>query len=297
MKTSSPLLFFGTEDFSAVSLIALLEAGFDVRAVITKPDFRRGRGKTLQQPRVKQVAESAGIPVLQPTKVIEITDLAKALHPVAGVLVSYGRIIPQSVIDLFSPGIINVHPSLLPKYRGPSPIESAIANGDSKTGVSIMQLNAAMDAGPVYAQRTVPLLGNETKFVAYDYLGRIGAELLVETLPHILSDSLRPTPQDDEQATYCSLLKKEDGILAPEHMTATQAERLVRAYQGYPKTRLQLNGDDAIITKATAAPGAQERGLLVPFADHTLLEIQELIGPSGKSMTGEAYIRGYGKLA
>lgn len=294
MKTSLPLIFFGTEDFSAISLLALIQAGFDVRAVVTKPDFRRGRGKTLQQPRVKQIAESAGIPVLQPAKVVEITELAKALNPVAGVLVSYGKIIPQSVIELFTPGIINVHPSLLPKYRGPSPIESAIANGDTETGVSIMQLSAAMDAGPVYAQKKVPLNGLETRLTAYDYLGRVGAEMLAETLPLILSGELLPTAQDSSQASYCSLLRKDDGVLDPEHTTAEQAERLIRAYLGYPKTRLQLGEHEAIVTKARVATDEIKKGLLVPFADNTSLEIQELIGPSGKSMTGEAFMRGYG---
>lgn len=296
MKTSFPLIFFGTEDFSAVSLVALIEARFDIRAVVTKPDFRRGRGKVMQQPRVKQVAEAAGIPVLQPAKVAEISELVSALHPVAGVLVSYGKIIPAGVIDLFTPGIINVHPSLLPRYRGPSPIETAIASGDPETGVSIMQLNAAMDAGPIYTQKTVPLTGSETKFVAYDYLGRVGARLLVETLPSILDGSIQPAAQDDTQATYCSLLKKEDGILRPEHMTALQAERLVRAYQGYPKTRLPVTGHDVIVMKARVA-AKTDSGLIVPFDKDTYLEITELIGPSGKSMTGEAYLRGYGGLA
>lgn len=297
MKTSSPLVFFGTEDFSAVSLLALIEGSFDVRAVVTKPDFRRGRGKTLQQPRVKQIAESAGIPVLQPAKVSEISELAKALHPVAGVLVSYGKIIPQSVIDLFTPGIINVHPSLLPKYRGPSPIEAAIANGDEVTGVSIMQLNAAMDAGPVYAQCKIPLNGTETRFTAYDYLGRAGADMLAQTLPRILSGDLLPEAQDDEQASYCSLLRKEDGTLDPEHMTATQAERMVRAYVGYPKSRLKISGHDVVITKASVVENQTQNGLIIPFADNTFLRVEELVGPSGKSMDGEAFLRGYGKLA
>ena len=137
---SRPIVFFGTEDFSAISLAQLLKHGFPIRLVITKPDSRRGRGKQLCQPAVKQLALTHDIPVLQPTKLRDIIPDIQALDQPVGVLVSFGKIIPQVVIDCFSPGIINLHPSLLPRYRGPSPIESAIANRDTTTGISIKRL-------------------------------------------------------------------------------------------------------------------------------------------------------------
>jgi methionyl-tRNA formyltransferase len=297
MKTSLPLIFFGTEDFSAVSLIALLDAGFDIRAVVTKPDFRRGRGKTLQQPRVKQIAEDAGIPVLQPAKLADITNTVASMQPIAGVLVSYGKIIPQSIIDLFTPGIINVHPSLLPKYRGPSPIETAILHGDPKTGVTIMRLNSEMDAGPLYTQITIPLMGTETKSVAYDVLGRAGARLLVTVLPRILDGSLQPQAQEDEQATYCSMLRKDDGRIDPEQHTASFAERMVRAYQGFPKTKVQVHGHDIIVLKARVASSAHDGDFVFTLKDGTYLEVVELMTPNGRTMDGAAYLRGYQQAA
>ena len=145
--------------YSLITLEALVEEEFNVVCVITKPDTKRGRGHKLTEPPVKTFAKSHNIPVLQPSKVSEITDYIKQLQPVTGVLVAYGKIIPQSIIDLFTPGIINVHPSLLPKYRGPSPIESAIVNRDTKTGVSIMQLDSKMDARPhIYPKLDKPSL-------------------------------------------------------------------------------------------------------------------------------------------
>ena len=159
---SKTIVFFGTEEFSAVSLRRLIDDGFSIPAVITKPDSKKGRGKKMVPSAVKILAEEYKIPVWQPRKLADIVSDIKSLDDPIGVLVSYGKIIPQSVIDLFSPGIVNVHPSLLPKYRGPSPIETAILNGDDKTGISIMQLSADMDAGPVYDQLEVGLDGNET---------------------------------------------------------------------------------------------------------------------------------------
>ena len=160
---SKTVVFFGTEDFSLTALQGLVTAGYTIAAVVTKPDSKRGRDQKLTPPSVKVFAHEQGIPVWQPTKLAEITADIQALGDVAGVLVSYGKIIPQATIDLFDPGIINVHPSLLPLYRGPSPIESAIKNGDTQTGATIMQLAAGMDSGPIYAQMVHPLSGAETR--------------------------------------------------------------------------------------------------------------------------------------
>ena len=173
-----PIVFFGTEDFSLYSLRVLVEAGFNIVAVITKPDSRRGRSNKLIQPAVKQFASQHHIPVWQPNRLKDIINDIKNITPrPTGVLVSYGKIIPQTIIDLFQPGIINVHPSLLPKYRGPSPIESAIANRDKITGVTIMRLEQAMDAGPIYYQEIYSLNFTETQLELYQTLGQLGAQL------------------------------------------------------------------------------------------------------------------------
>lgn len=288
-----PIVFFGTEDFSLYSLRALVEAGFNIVAVITKPDSRRGRSNKLIRPAVKQFASQHHIPVWQPNRLKDIISDIKNITPQpTGVLVSYGKIIPQTVIDLFQPGIVNIHPSLLPKYRGPSPIESAIANRDKITGVTIMQLEQAMDAGPIYYQETYPLDFTETQPELYQALGQLGAQLLTQKLPDIINGILQPIPQDNSRATYCSLLSKDDSRLDPQQLTADQIEAKIRAHLTYPRSRLKIGQYDLIITKAyiTQKP---ETPLDIKCTDGKYLSIDELIAPSGKTISANAFLRGY----
>ena len=294
MTSGHKIIFFGTEDFSCASLEALIEHNYNVIAVVTKPDSKKGRGQKLSSPQVKSIAQAHNIPVWQPTKLSDIADDIKKLQPVAGVLVSYGRIIPQRIIDLFSPGIINVHPSLLPKYRGPSPIESAIANGDHSTGVSIMQLSGDMDAGPVYHQVDFHLAKYQTGPHLANKLARTGASELVASLDEILSGNLKPRPQNDLEAIYCNLLTRADGDLHPNKQTAQEAERKVRAYLGFPRTRLDYDGKSLIITKAHVAT-KPKTPLDAAFKDGDFLIIDELVAPSGKTMSAEAFLKGYKK--
>jgi methionyl-tRNA formyltransferase len=295
--TSKTILFFGTDEFSATSLRQLIADGFTIGAVITKPDSRKGRGRELQASLVKQIAIEHSIPVWQPSKMVEIIEPLQALtsergeKPV-GVLVSYGKIIPQSMIDMFEPGIVNVHPSLLPKYRGPSPIESAILNGDAETGVSIMQLSAAMDAGPVYEQVTYLLDGTETTPELENTLAFTGAKQLSAILPEIMSGSLQPQPQNEEVATYCKLLSKDDSILQPETLTAEQAERRIRAYLAYPKTKMTIAGHSVVVTKAHLSEYSNSI-LDIKCQGEQFLSIDELIGPSGRAMSASAFLNGY----
>ena len=291
-NTSKTIVFFGTDEFSAVSLRELIDKGFVISAVVTKPDSRKGRGRELSKSIVKEIAEAHAIPVLQPVKVTEITEEIKKLDSPVGVLVSYGKIIPQSVIDLFSPGIINVHPSLLPLYRGPSPVESAILNGDTETGVTIMQLSAAMDAGPMYKQVLYRLNDTETAPELEVELASLGAQELTSILPSIISGALQPTPQNDDIATYCKLLSKEESLLKTDQLTAEQAERQVRAYLAFPKTKVIIEGHQVVITKAHVV-SENSSALSVQCADGRFLAIDELIGPSGKPMNAKAFINGY----
>jgi methionyl-tRNA formyltransferase len=291
-STSTKIVFFGTEDFSLATLTGLIEADYSIAAVVTRPDSKKGRGQRLTPPAVKILATRHNIPVWQPARLKDITDDIKSLGKTIGILVSFGKIIPQNTIDLFTPGIINVHPSLLPKYRGPSPIESAILNGDETTGVSIMQLSAEMDAGPVYAAKTYALKGTETRPELYQTLATIGTDLLLETLPRILDSSLHPLPQNNQEATYCQLLQKENGVLQPEKIPAAQAERQVRAYLNYPKTRYSIFNQQVIITKARVS-NEYETPLDILCQDGAFLSIDELIAPSGRVMSGEAFLHGY----
>lgn len=299
IPTSKTIIFFGTDEFSAVSLRELIDKGFTIGAVVTKPDSRKGRGRELAKPIVKEIAQAHNIAVWQPLKVGEIADDITALtqktgEAPIGVLVSYGKIIPGSIIDLFSPGIINVHPSLLPLYRGPSPIESAIVNGDTVTGVTIMQLSAAMDAGPLYVQVTVPLNDTETAPELEQHLAELGAQELCRVLPAIINGALQPTAQNNDMATYCQLLKKEDGTLDASLFTAEQAERRVRAFLAFPKTKMTIIGQSIVITKAHVT-STSSSPLDIKCSDGRYLSIDELIGPSGRVMTAKAFINGYSK--
>lgn len=295
--TSRTILFFGTDEFSAASLRELLARGYRIGAVVTKPDSQKGRGRKVTKSIVKQIAEVNGIPVWQPLRVDALTEHIKNLteregQAPVGVLVSYGKIIPQSIIDLFEPGIINVHPSLLPKYRGPSPIETAILNGDAETGVSIMQLSKEMDAGPVYHQRVVPLLDIETGPQLEQQLAEVGARELCSVLPKIIDGSLQGEPQDDTLASYCQLLTKEDSYLDVVHLSAEAADRKVRALLAYPKTKYTIEGHPVIITGAHVSH-THNTALDLACSDGKYLSIDTLVGPSGKSMDAHAFINGY----
>jgi methionyl-tRNA formyltransferase len=291
-NTSATIVFFGTEDFSLTALTGLIEAGYTIAAVVTKPDSKKGRGQKLVPPQVKVLASRHNIPVWQPNNLMDITEDVRALGVTTGVLVSYGKIIPQAVIDLFTPGIINVHPSLLPKYRGPSPIESAIKNGDSETGVSIMHLVAKMDAGPVYTAKHHPLHGTETRPELYHALADIGTNLLLETLPGIIDGSTHPTPQNEYDASYCQLLQKADANLDLSKMTATEAERTIRAHIGFPKSKLMIGDQPIIVTKAHITD-QQKTPLDIICQDGAYLSVDELIAPSGRRMDGSAFLRGH----
>ncbi len=294
MKTSSKLVFFGTEDFSLPSLKALVEHSFGVVAVVTKPDAARGRSKQLVPPVVKSYAESVGIPVYQPSKLGDIHGELVSLGADAAVLVSYGKLLPQRTLDVFNPiGVINVHPSLLPKYRGPAPIEAAIVNGDKMTGISIMRLTLGMDEGPVFAQMQVPLDGTETRPTLTASLANTGATFLVETLPAILENKVEAVSQQNDDVSYTSLLSKDMGILSPTTDDAYALERKVRAYLGFPKTRLKIKNTDVIVTSVKVVESLSSAPLVIECAGKTYLEVRELIAPSGKTMSGEAYLRGY----
>lgn len=292
-KMSRTIIFFGTDESSLIALQGLIESGYNIVAVVTKPDSKSGRGQLLTASSIKKLAIEHGIVVWQPSKISDINDNIKALGlDVTGVLVSFGKIIPKSTIDLFVPGIINVHPSLLPLYRGPSPIESAIENGDEQTGVSIMKLTTEMDAGPVYGQIVHKLSGHETRPELYKTLFHAGTMALINLLPAIIDGSLQPTPQDDSKATYCKLFDKDDAWLKPNKVTATKAECLVRAHLGFPRTKISVLNHTVIITKAHVAD-KQETLLDILCQNNNYLSIDELVAPSGRTMSARDFLNGY----
>lgn len=295
---SKRLVFFGTEEFSSFIFEALIYAGYEFAVLVTKPDTSKGRGKHLSPPAVKILAQTHSIPVLQPA------DLEKSIQDIAAyqcscaVLAAYGKIIPKALLNSFPGGIVNVHPSLLPVYRGPSPIESAILNGDDKTGVSIMKLSETMDTGPIYAQQPYALQGNETRPELYKLLADQSAALLLKHLPKILAGNLTPTPQDEAMVTYTSLIKKSDGII-DWHQTAEQIERQIRAYLSWPGSRTQIFDQEVIIEQARVDTTDLEPGqtiikhskIFIGAGKHSL-EIEKL-RPSGRnSMSGADFLKG-----
>lgn len=299
----SPLVFFGTEDFSALFLKALIKHGYDVKAVVTKPDSPKGRKQQLSPPQVKLIAKEHNISVFQPESLDELIAPLQKLNSPTGVLVSYGKIIPKKIIDLFTPGIINVHPSLLPAHRGPSPIEASITNGDTKAGVSIMQLSEKMDAGPVYSQTVLPLNGDETQASLYESLATLGIEELLNTLPSIIDGQLAPSPQDETKATYTKLLTKKDGVLDWQK-PALQLEREIRGYNIWPRSRTRLFNQDVIVTKAHIVPGTSgspgsidtdNKSFIIIDTSDGRLRIDNLQPAGKKEMPVEAFLRGYSR--
>jgi methionyl-tRNA formyltransferase len=290
------LVFFGNERLATglehtntPTLKALIDNGYDIAAVIS--NYSEGRSRNARKLEIAEVAAAHNIPVLLPTHLRDIKDDIKNLNADAGILVAYGKIIPKEIIDIFPGGIINIHPSLLPKYRGPTPVEQAILDGASETGTSIMRLVPEMDAGPVFDQGKINLSGNETKEQLANKLLDLGGELLINNLPSILDGSAMPMSQNEAEATYTQLLKKEDGVIN-WNKPADFIERQVRAFLSFPKSRANVLGKDIIITKSKTAKDKHD-GQLVIQCNPGFLEIQELIAPSGRVISGSEFLRGY----
>lgn len=252
---STRVVFMGSPAFAVPSLEALVEAGYDVVAAVTQPDRPAGRGGALRPPDVKVTALRHGIDVFQPETLKDeaarqrLRDFAADLFVVA----AYGRILSRAVLDMPSRGCINVHASLLPRWRGASPIAAAILAGDDETGVSIMEMAPAMDAGPVIATAVEQMKSTDTTGALENRLAGLGARTLVDVLPAWYDGDLPAVPQDESSATYCSLIRKEDGWLSAA-MTAAEAERAVRAYDPWPGAFVQYRGQRLGIRRAHVVP-------------------------------------------
>ena len=295
-KINPRIVFFGNERLvsglehtDTPVLRGLLKEGYNIVAIVSH--HTESRSRNARPLEVADIAKEHNIPVFLPSKPMEIYDTLVELQADAAILVAYGRIIPQKIIDIFPAGIINVHPSLLPKYRGPTPIETPIAKNDTETGVSIMQLTSGMDEGPVYVQETIALTPHDTKFTVYESLVTKSADLLLQALPRILDGSLQPISQDNTKATYCQLLTKKDAFIDPSSLTASQADAHVRAYLGFPGTRLTLGSIEVILTRTHVSDIATE--LSVPCANGTFLAIDTLKPLGKKEMPVKAFLAGY----
>ena len=297
------ILFMGTPDFAAVSLKRLVEDGHEICGVFTQPDKPRNRNKVTFSP-VKEYALSQGLTVYQPTKLRDGTalELVRSLAPELIVVVAYGRILPKDILDVPPLGCVNVHASLLPKYRGSAPINWAMLNGDAETGVSIMYMAEELDAGDVILTAKTPIDPEEDLPSLWDRLAKVGAEALAEALPLLAAGTAPRTPQDSTQATFAPMLSRE---LSPIDWTKPVAaiRNQVRGLIPWPCAAAELAGQRFKIYKTASgaatekAPGtllnAGKKGVEVACGDGQSLWITELQAEGGKRMSAAAYLLGH----
>ena len=301
------IVFMGTPDFAVPSLEGLIQAGHTVCGVFCQPDKPVGRHQNkLQAPPVKQAALAHGIPVFQPTKLRDGTALEQLeeLAPELIVVAAYGRILPDDILNLPPMGCINVHSSLLPKYRGAAPINWAVINGETETGVTIMDMATELDAGDIIAQVSTPIDSEETVETLHDRLAQLGGELLVRTVADLAAGTAVRTPQDPSQVTFAPLLSRE---LSPIDWSrsAKDIHNQVRGLVPWPATSTDiLNGETVKIfaVRETGAstgkvPGtvlaAGKDGIDVACGDGMVLRILELQAPGSRRMAAADYLRGH----
>ena len=242
MSGDPKIVFMGSPDFALETLRSLYES-YPVTGVVTQPDRAAGRGRALKPPPVKTLALELGIPLIQPEKLRqpEALETLRAWSPDLIVVAAFGQILRQEVLDLPSFGCLNVHASLLPRWRGAAPINAAILHGDEETGVTIMKMDAGLDTGPILSQRAVRIAPDETAGSLFAKLSGLGAELLLDTLAGYLAGEIIPRPQPEEDVTYALMLKKEEGRLEFSQ-PAEVLERKVRAFDPWPGTYFDWEG-------------------------------------------------------
>jgi methionyl-tRNA formyltransferase len=246
------IVYMGTPDFSVPALEALIASKHEVVGVVTNPDRPAGRGKKLTPPPVKVAAEAAGIPVYQPRKIRKNEDAFDTLTswaPDVAVVAAYGQILPQRFLDIPRLGCVNIHASLLPKYRGASPINAAIVHGEAESGVTIMQMEAGLDTGPMLATRSTPIGPLMTAQELHDALAQLGADMIVDTLEALDAGEVEPIEQDDSLSTYAGLMSKDDGRI-DFSKSAADVANLIRGMNPWPGAHCMLRrGDDTTRVK------------------------------------------------
>jgi methionyl-tRNA formyltransferase len=299
------IIFCGTPQFAVPTLEQLIKEKFEIVLVVTNPDKPQGRGYQMKASPVKQAAIKGGLPVFQPAKLKDpaVQEVLAQANPDAIIVVAYGHMIPAWMINLPRFGAINLHASLLPKYRGAAPIPWAIVRGEDATGVTTMQIDQGLDTGPILLQQATPILPTDTSETLLDRLSVMGAGLMVETLRRIEAGSLEPQPQDESKATDAPMLKKEDGRIDWERR-ADEIWRLVRGMRPWPAAFTLFRGQvlriwssipaEAVADLATP-PGslsARQKRLFAACGDSTWLEILELQLEGRKRMSALEFLNG-----
>ena len=293
------IVFMGSPSFAVPILKALAEK-YPIAGVVTQPDRRSGRGRKMIPPPVKETALQLGLPLMQPKSLrkAEAFEALAAWEPEVIVVAAFGQILRANVLSLPRFGCVNVHGSLLPRWRGAAPAQAAILAGDSETGITIMKMDEGIDTGPLLSQRAIPIEKNDTAATLLQKLSLLGAELLMETLPRYLSGELQPQPQPEEGATYAPMLKKEDGRLDFSE-SAEALERKVRAYSPWPGAFFEFEGKmikvhAARVLSGDSVPGARlivEKYPAIGASKGILL--LESVQPAGKKrMDGKAFLSG-----
>ncbi|HSP78962.1 MAG TPA: methionyl-tRNA formyltransferase [Myxococcaceae bacterium] len=298
------IIFMGTPEFAVPSLTALFEIG-EVVAVVTQPDKPKGRGQALAISPVKACALERGVPVLQPVKLRTppFSEELRQYAPDVCVVTAYGRILPKDVLELPRKGCVNVHASLLPRFRGAAPIQWAIAHGDAETGVSLMVMDEGLDTGPVLAEKRLPIAPDETSATLHEKLSGLGGELLRECLPAYLRDELRPVPQPSEGVVLAPIIQKEEGRLDFTR-PAVELERRLRAFTPWPGAFTTLEGKLFKVHRTKVGQGRGEPGTVLSSGPQglevacgegslVLLEVQ----PEGKRVMGAGEFLAGRKLA
>jgi methionyl-tRNA formyltransferase len=296
------IVFAGTPAFAAHALKALIEAGHEIALVLTRPDRPAGRGMKLAVGDVKQLAERTRLPLLQPQS-LKDAQLHTRLHAAgaqAMVVAAYGLILPVAVLDLFPAGCINIHASLLPRWRGAAPIQRAILAGDQETGIAIMRMEQGLDSGPVYQMRRIPIAGVDTAGTMHDKLATLGAHCIVEALPAIADGTLKAVPQNEDAATYAPKIAKHEAAIDWRHK-ALEVDRQLRAFNPIPGAYSTLRGEPLKVWRATVAPGspappgtvlrADAHGIVVACGDGAL-RVTELQRAGGKRLAAAEFLHG-----
>jgi methionyl-tRNA formyltransferase len=292
--------FMGSPEFSVPSLLILAQH-YELVGVVTQPDRRSGRGRRLAASPVKETSSGLNIPLFQPTRIKEpsVSGQLRDLSPDVIVVVAYGQILPAEILELPPNGCINVHASLLPRWRGAAPIPAAILHGDKASGVTIMKMDVGLDTGPVISQRPVELAPDETSATLSDRLALVGSELLHQTLLPYCAGRLVPQPQDDSLATYAPILKKSDGLL-DWRKGATDLERQVRAFNPWPGSYFEWNSRRLIVLRAHAQlnqscePGEITMVDELPAVgtSHGVFVLETLQPAGSKPMQSDVFLRG-----
>ena len=298
------IVFMGTPDFAVPTLTALIEGGHEVVAVVTQPDKSKGRGKAVLMTPVKEKAIEYEIPVYQPVKVRdpEFVELLKTMAPDTIVVVAFGQILPKSILDLPKYGCVNVHASLLPKYRGAAPIQWAVIDGEKESGVTTMMMDVGLDTGDMLEQKAIPLDEKETGGSLFDKLSEVGAKLCVKTMEAIENGTAVYTPQDDALAIHTGKIQKEMGSI-DWSKDAEVIERLVRGLNPWPSAYTRIDDKNLKIWRAKvishevkAAPGCilkVTKDELEVQTGNGVLALLEVQLEGKKRMTTDAFLRGY----